>query len=37
MNILRSLGGVSARELGTPTMPLFNPTVASKKATFAMS
>jgi len=37
MNFLRSLGGISARELGTPAMPLFNPSVASKTATFAMS
>jgi hypothetical protein len=41
MNFLRSLGtsiGVTGvRDLGIPTMDLLNPTMASKKATFAMS
>lgn len=45
MNILRlisnsaskALGSTSVRELGTPTMPLPNPDMATKKATFGMS
>jgi len=41
MNILRRLAnGVSSsqvRDLGTPAMALFEPGVATKKATFGMS
>jgi len=45
MNILRlisnsaskALGSTSVRELGTPTMPLPSPEMATKKATFGMS
>jgi len=45
MNILRLISDAASkavsrttvRELGTPTMPLPNPEVATKKATFGMS
>lgn len=41
MNFLRQLGAnlpkIGARDLGTPSMPLFEPTVATRKATFGMS
>lgn len=41
MNILRQIGNSivrpGARELGTPTMALYEPNVATKKATFGMS
>lgn len=41
MNLLRQLGNsvskIGVRDLGTPTMPLYEPTMATEKATFAMS